>query len=400
MFITFGKETVGEASITKLVDSIFRQAVEQKASDIHIEPQENHTRVRYRIDGLLREVGSVLPSMTAAVISRVKIMSNMDIAEKRLPQDGRLQLPGVAGGEMDVRVSTMPNIHGEKIVARLLDKNSLMSFRLEQIGLDSDNLQVFRRALQRSNGMLLLTGPTGSGKTTTLYAALKELNETEKNIITVEDPVEYVLPGINQTQVNAKAGMTFAVGLRAVLRQDPDIMMVGEIRDKETAEIAVRASLTGHLVLSTMHTNGAVGAIFRLVEMGIESFLVAEAVLAATAQRLVRLICPQCRRSYLLKADAPERAFMGVEPDEPITLYKGIGCDACDNLGYRGRMAIHEVLPMSNNLQALLMKNDLAKYTELRNRLEMVLPLKMDGIRKALKGLTTIDEVIRVTYHD
>jgi len=396
----YGKQpdaVVGEAPVVRLVDSILFQAVEQNASDIHIEPQEDQARVRYRIDGMLREITTIPQSMQLALISRVKIMSDMDIAEKRVPQDGRLQLKyGLR--EIDLRVSTMPTVYGEKIVARLLDKGNMKSFEINQIGLGPENLKRFMSALRRPHGMLLITGPTGSGKTTTLYAALNEINKVESNIITVEDPVEYTLRGINQTQVNTKSGMTFAVGLRAILRQDPDVIMVGEIRDGETAEIATRAAMTGHLVLSTIHTNNAAGAIVRLVDMGIEPFLVASSVLAATAQRLVRLICPKCRRSYVLGPDAPEREFIGVGPDKPVTLYKGSGCAECDNVGYRGRLAIHEVLPVTAALRALVTKNASAGEIESKALAEKMISLKTDGIRKALAGLTTIEEIMRVTY--
>lgn len=390
---------VNEAPIVRLVNSIFLQAIEQNASDIHIEPQEDHARIRYRIDGMLREIMTIPQKIQSALISRVKIMSDMDIAEKRVPQDGRFQLK-FGSREIDLRVSTMPTVYGEKIVARLLDKGNMKSFKIEQIGLGPENLTRFMSTLRRPYGMLLITGPTGSGKTTTLYAALNEINKVERNIITVEDPVEYMLRGINQTQVNTKSGMTFAVSLRAILRQDPDIIMVGEIRDSETAEIATRAAMTGHMVLSTIHTNNAAGAIIRLVDMGIEPFLVASSVLAATAQRLVRLICPKCRRAYVLGPDATEREFIGVRPERPVTLYRGVGCDECDNVGYRGRLAIHEVMPMTAALRALVIKNASANEIELKALAEEMISLKTDGIRKALSGLTTIEEVMRVTYTD
>ncbi|OPY64036.1 MAG: Type II secretion system protein E [Pelotomaculum sp. PtaU1.Bin065] len=393
------EEELNEAPVVRLVNSIFLQAIEQNASDIHIEPQEGRARVRYRIDGMLREIMTIPQKTRSAVISRVKIMSDIDIAEKRIPQDGRFQLK-FNSREIDFRVSTMPTVHGEKVVARLLDKGNIKSFKIERIGLGPENLTKLTNALRRSNGMLLITGPTGSGKTTTLYAALNEINKVDKNIITVEDPVEYMLDGINQTQVNTRAGMTFAAGLRAILRQDPDVIMVGEIRDSETAKIAVRAAMTGHLVLSTIHTNNAAGAIIRLVDMGIEPFLVASSVLAATAQRLVRLICPKCRLASVLGPDAPERAFIGVGPEQPVTLYKGMGCDECGNVGYRGRIAIHEVLPMSNALRALVIKNASADEIERKALAEKMISLKTDGIRKVLDGLTTIEEVMRVAYND
>jgi len=393
------EEAVNEAPIVRLVNSIFFQAIEQNASDIHIEPQDYRARVRYRIDGMLREIMTIPHRIRSAVISRIKIMSEMDIAEKRIPQDGRLQLK-FGSREIDFRVSTLPTIHGEKVVIRLLDKGSMKSLRIEQIGFGPLNLKRFTNALKRPYGMLLITGPTGSGKTTTLYAALNEISTVEKNVITVEDPVEYMLDGINQTQVNIKAGMTFAASLRAILRQDPDIIMVGEIRDAETAEIAVRAAMTGHLVLSTLHTNDAAGAVTRLVDMGIEPFLVASSVLATVAQRLVRLICPKCRQAYMLEPDAPEREFIGVGPGSPVTLYRGIGCDECGYVGYRGRLAIHEVLPMTAALRALITRNAPVDEIEFTALAEGMISLKKDGIQKALDGLTTIEEVIRVTYID
>ncbi|OPY57742.1 MAG: Type II secretion system protein E [Pelotomaculum sp. PtaU1.Bin035] len=392
------EEVIDEAPIVRLVNSIFLQAIEQNASDIHIEPQRHQVRVRYRIDGMLREMMLLPKKICSAVISRVKIISNMDISVKRIPQDGRFQLK-FGTREIDLRVSTLPTVYGEKVVTRLLDR-SMKSCKIEQIGFGTLNLRRFTSALKSSHGMLLITGPTGSGKTTTLYAALNEINTVEKNIITVEDPVEYILEGINQTQVNIKAGMTFAASLRAILRQDPDIIMVGEIRDSETAEIAVKAATTGHLVLSTLHTNAAAGAITRLVDMGIEPFLVASSVLAAVAQRLVRLICPECRQAYMLAPDAPERTFIGFGPEKPVTLYKGTGCDNCGNIGYRGRMAIHEVLPMTASLRPLIIRNAPTDEIKQKALAEGMISLKMDGIHKALAGLTTIDEVMRVAYTD
>lgn len=302
--------------------------------------------------------------------------------------------------EFDLRVSSLPTVYGEKVVTRLLDKSAMKSFKLKNVGFTQESLNVFRNALKSSFGMFLITGPTGSGKTTTLYAALNEINSTEKNVVTVEDPVEYILAGINQTQVNPKARMTFATGLRAILRQDPDVILVGEIRDSETAEIAVRAATTGHLVLSTLHTNDAAGAFTRLVDMGIEPFLVASSVLGAVAQRLVRLICPKCRQSYVPAPNSPERLFMGVGPDQPLTLYRGVGCNKCRNSGYRGRMAILEVLPMTTELRSLILKK--ASTGEIKRKAldEGMATLKTDGLQKALLGLTSIEEVMRVAYSD
>lgn len=395
--VALEEEVVDDAPIVRLVNSIFLQAIEQDASDIHIEPQEHLVRIRYRIDGMLREVMALPKKVQSAVVSRVKIMSEMDIAEKRIPQDGRIRLK-IRTREIDLRVSSLPTVYGEKIVSRLLDKGSIKSYKLDQIGFGALNLQRFTNALKSSYGMILITGPTGSGKTTTLYTALNEINTIEKNIITVEDPVEYILDGITQTQVNVKTGMTFAAGLRSILRQDPDIVMVGEIRDGETAEIAVRAAITGHLVLSTLHTNDAAGAITRLVDMGIEPFLVASSVLTTVAQRLIRLVCPKCRQAYELAPDTPERAFIGVGSDQPVTLYKGAGCDSCGNSGYKGRLAIHEVIPVTTGLRPLIIKNAPADEIKEKALAEGMISLKMDGIQKALEGLTTIEEVMRVTY--
>lgn len=392
-------EVFDEAPVVRLINSIFIQAIEQKASDVHIEPAEHYVRVRYRIDGMLQEIMTLPKKIRSAVISRVKIMANMDIAEKRAPQDGRIMLK-LGSQEFDLRVSSLPTVYGEKIVTRLLDKGSMKSYKLENVGFDPQSLNIFKNALKSSYGMLLITGPTGSGKTTTLYAALNEINTVEKNIVTVEDPVEYMLEGINQTQVNPRARMTFAAGLRAILRQDPDVILVGEIRDSETAEVAVKAATTGHLVLSTLHTNDAAGAFSRLVDMNIEPFLVASSVLGAVAQRLVRLICPNCRQSYVPPPDSPERLFIGAGPEQPLMLYRGAGCNECRNSGYKGRMAILEVLPMTAGLRSLILIKASADEVKQKAHAEGMVTLRMDGIQKALRGLTTIEEVMRVAYAD
>ncbi|WP_081411047.1 GspE/PulE family protein [Desulfotruncus alcoholivorax] len=388
-----------DAPVIRLVNSIFIQAIEEKASDIHFEPNARGIRVRFRIDGMLRQKMQLPRKDMGAVISRIKIMSAMDIAEKRLPQDGRIQLI-LERREIDLRVSTLPTVYGEKVVARLLDRSDITAYTLKQIGFSEKNLNLFKKLLCNSHGMVLLTGPTGSGKTTTMYAALNQLNDLEKNIVTVEDPVEYLLEGINQTQVNYKAGMTFAAGLRSILRQDPDIIMVGEIRDKETARIAIRAANTGHLVLSTMHTNDAIGAITCLLDMGAESFLVAASVLGVVAQRLVRVICLHCKEDYYLETDAPERRFINVSQTEVVKLYRGKGCDKCGYTGYSGRLPIHEVLVVNSGLRQLIVKN--AAADELREKAVGcgLVSLKQDGIEKALQGLTTLQEVMRVTYSE
>ena len=383
-----------DKTIVELVDELFRRAIDQNASDVHIEPQADRTRIRYRIDGILGETKDVPAQISNAVVSRIKIIAEMDIGEKRIPQDGRFQLLHDER-RIDLRVSTMPTVYGEKLVARILDKGNLDLFSIEGIGLSSENLRDFNNVLNSAGGLLLITGPTGSGKTTTLYAAMMEVNKVEKNIITVEDPVEYLIDGINQTQVNTKAGMTFAVSLRSILRQDPDIIMVGEIRDKETADVAVRAAVTGHLVLTTMHTNNAAGAVTRLLDMGVEPYMAAAALGMSTAQRLVRMNCTQCSKPYPLEPGAADRRFLGVGSDEPVQLYKGNGCAACDYKGYRGRTAIHEVLPSTAELRRLILDSELTDESISRSGLGTE-NLRKDGIRKILAGLTTVEEVRRV----
>jgi len=386
---------VEKAPIVQLVNSLISGAVAEGASDIHIEPFEDEVRVRYRVDGILHEVMRLPRRMAPALGARIKIMANMDIAERRLPQDGRI-LTRIGEKELDLRVSTFPTVFGEKVAIRILDKEQLQRFTLDNLGFSPYNLEIFKRFLQTSFGMVLLTGPTGCGKTTTLYAALSYLNRVEKNIVTVEDPVEYVLEGINQAQVNVKAGATFATYLRSILRQDPDIIMVGEIRDLETAEIAVQAAITGHLVLSTLHTNDAPGALTRLVDMGVEPFMVASSVVGVVAQRLVRRLCPHCREPY--QPTEAEKAFLGREVEVP--LYRGRGCRQCRNTGYRGRIAIHEVLWVSPRLQHLVLNK--APLEELRQAAleEGMVSLKEDAIGKILQGITAIPEVMRVIYQE
>lgn len=387
---------VDEAPIIRLVNSLIMKALDEEASDIHIEPFESGIRVRYRVDGLLREVMNLPLRMIYPIVSRIKVIAGMDIAERRVPQDGRIPLK-LPDRELDLRVSTMPTLYGEKVVVRVLDKESVKKYTLEKLGFSSANLALFQSFLRSSYGMVLVTGPTGSGKTTTLYAALNAINSVEKNIITVEDPVEYVLEGINQCQVNVKAGATFATYLRSILRQDPDVIMVGEIRDLETAEMAVRAATTGHLVLSTLHTNDAPGAVTRLIDMGIEPFMVASSVLGVVAQRLVRRICPRCRYQYT--PDETEAAFAGLK-GTALQLYAGKGCEQCNHTGYRGRIAVHEVFAMSPALQHLVLQR--ASVEELRRVAlnEGMTPLKQDGIQKALEGITTLKEVMRVAFRE
>ena len=393
-------ETSEDAPVINIVNSLISQAVKNGASDIHLEPMENGLRVRFRIDGVLREATSFPKNIQGSIVSRVKIISNMDIAEKRVPQDGRLQVQE-EDRPIDIRASSLPTIYGEKIVLRLLDQKSAI-LDVDTLGFSPDNLEKYKAMYRHSFGMILITGPTGSGKTTTLHSTLNELNTVAKNIITIEDPVEYRLAGINQVQVNNKAGMTFANGLRSILRQDPNIIMVGEIRDKETAEIAIRAALTGHLVLSTMHTNDAAGAVTRLIDMGIEPFLVASSVLGCVAQRLVRRVCPECRTSYTPDIDSPECVLMeGVDSTAVCRmLYKGTGCIHCGNTGFRGRVAIHEVMPMTSKLRDLTIHSYSAAEIERAAVDEGMRTMQQDGIDKALKGFTTISEVIRVAYEE
>jgi type IV pilus assembly protein PilB len=388
-------DSSSDAPIVRAVNSIIQQAVNMKASDIHLEPMEEAFRVRFRIDGMLKEITRLPKLSSSAIVSRIKIMAEMDIAEKRLPQDGRLQLT-VNQSEIDLRCSSIPTIFGEKIVLRILDKTNKI-INLKKLGFKSDLLEIYKNLISTSYGMILVTGPTGSGKTTTLYATLKEIDTIEKNIITIEDPVEYILEGINQIGVNPKAGLTFASGLRSILRQDPDIIMVGEIRDQETADIAIRAATTGHLVFSTLHTNDAAGALPRLVDMGAENYLVASALTGVVAQRLVRKICPYCKEEYLLSVDSPEAVFIGQEIKE-LVLYRGRGCTKCGNTGYIGRMAIHEILRVTGGIRDLIMNKASSEAIRQLAIYEGMVTLKEDGILKAKQGLTTIEEVMRVAY--
>ncbi|RMD97766.1 MAG: type IV-A pilus assembly ATPase PilB [Calditrichaeota bacterium] len=391
------KQIAEDAPVIKLVNLIIAQAIRDGASDIHINPEEDHLRVRYRTDGVLYEAFSPPKNLQAAITSRIKILAELDIAESRIPQDGRFQAK-FEGKTVDLRVSTLPTVYGENIVMRLLDKSSLM-LNLEDLGLEEKMLKRLKGILSSSYGIILVTGPTGSGKTTTLYSCLNTMNTPDKNIITVEDPVEYRLKLIRQAQVNPKAGLTFAAGLRSILRQDPDIIMVGEIRDSETAKIAVEAALTGHLVLSTLHTNDAPGAINRLIEMGVEPFLVASATIGVIAQRLVRKICPKCKRSF-----KPPREYLldlGFNPDRRNwVFYRGEGCQNCKDTGYRGRVGIYEIMTMNEELRTLCLKHassDEIKRAAIKHGMRT---LRQDGFLKALQGITTIEEVIRATNVD
>lgn len=392
-------ELTEEAPIIRLLNALLQQAVKEKASDIHIEPYEKEIDVRIRVDGILHRVLSPPKIIQDALISRVKVMANLDIAEKRLPQDGRIRVL-IGGKDIDIRVSIVPTTFGERVVLRLLDrKQGLMG--LNELGLGRQKEEVFNQLLNRTNGIILVTGPTGSGKTTTLYAALNNLNRAEKNIITVEDPVEYQLTGVGQIQVNPKIGLTFASGLRSILRQDPDVIMVGEIRDKETAEIAIQASLTGHLVLSTLHTNDAASSLTRLLDMGVEPYLVASSLIGAIAQRLVRVICPYCKEGY--KPSEEEIAYLreGIgEVLQPSHLYRGLGCEKCRQSGYLGRTGIFELLIIDAEVRRMIVSRTdsktISEYTVSRG----MQTLYMDGLSKVLSGVTTIEEVLRVIHSE
>jgi general secretion pathway protein E len=386
-------EQEDDAPIIRLINAILTEAVKTGASDIHIETYERQLVVRFRIDGVLREVVQPKRELAPLLVSRIKVMAKLDIAEKRIPQDGRIALR-VAGREVDIRVSTMPSSSGERVVLRLLDKQA-GAIRLESLGMAGQDLATLRKLIYRPYGILLVTGPTGSGKSTTLYASLQEINDRSRNILTVEDPIEYNLPGIGQTQVNTKVDMTFARGLRAILRQDPDVVMIGEIRDLETAEIAVQASLTGHLVLSTLHTNTAVGAITRLMDMGIEPFLISSSLVGIVAQRLVRMLCTDCREPYRPTAEHCE--FLQQSPDTPPTIYRARGCEHCNQLGYRGRIGIYEVVEVNDDISHLIHKR--AGELELEREARHYSPsIHADGVKKILDGVTTIEEVLRVTH--
>ncbi|HSH35082.1 GspE/PulE family protein [Schnuerera sp.] len=384
---------VSTAPVVKLINSIVDQAVEMRASDIHIEPWEEDIRIRYRIDGDLHEVMKLSKHSLSALVTRIKIIGRMDIAEKRIPQDGRVETK-VRNKEIDMRISTIPTVYGEKIVLRLLDRSNFM-FSKSELGFKKENLKLFDKILEQPYGMVLVTGPTGSGKTTTLYAVLKELNKIEKNIITIEDPVEYKLEGINQVQINPKAGLTFANGLRSILRQDPDIIMVGEIRDAETAKIAIRAAITGHLVLSTLHTNDSPSSVVRLIDMGIEPYLVASAVIGVVSQRLVKNLCPNCKVPY--EANYSEKSLLGINTEKTISLYKAKGCNNCNN-GYIGRRAIHEVMVVNEEIRKLI--NEGASTDELRaTALKCgMTDLLMNSKELALQGISTLEESLKAGF--
>jgi type IV pilus assembly protein PilB len=376
------------------VNSIIEQAVRDRASDIHLEPGEKGLCIRFRIDGILRKITKLPIEALNPVVSRIKIMSGLDIAKKRLPQDGHFNYT-VDESIIDIRVSTFPTVYGEKVVLRLLDKK-LNLLRLEELGFTDRVFHDIQRLLKKAYGMILVTGPTGSGKTTTMYSLISSFNSTEKNIITLEDPVEYLIEGINQTSVNPRAGLTFPVGIRSILRQDPDIVMVGEIRDLETAQIAIRAANTGHLLLSTLHTGDAPSALTRLIEMGIEPYLVASSVIGIISQRLVRKVCRSCIQEIELPPKAPERDFLGLGADEKVVLHKGRGCSACGYTGYYGRVAIGEVLIVSDPIRRMVLNKESANgMLEYLKTNEDYTTLLENGISKVKQGVTTIEEIAR-----
>jgi len=384
-------EAAGEPPVIKLVNLIVTQAVKDKASDIHIEPDEEMVRIRYRIDGILHEVNTIPKHLQSPVISRVKILAKMDIAEQRKAQDGRIKIKK-EDRVVDIRVSSFPTVHGENIVMRLLDKSTAL-LGLSELGLSNEDLKRFDKLVHAPNGIILVTGPTGSGKTTTLYAALATINSMEKNIITIEDPVEYELPLIRQTQVNPKADLTFATGLRSILRQDPDVVMVGEIRDKETTEIAIQAALTGHLVFSTLHTNDAPSALTRLMDMEAEPFLISSSVSGILAQRLVRVICPKCKERHT----PSQEELKGLGLKEKIDFYKGKGCPKCKKTGFTGRVGIYELLVMDDELRKMVVAK--ASSDDIRKKAisKGMRSLFTDGLAKAKAGVTTVEEVLRAT---
>jgi type IV pilus assembly protein PilB len=384
-----------DGPVIKLVNLLITQAVSDRASDIHVEPGERDLRVRYRVDGVLHEMMRPPKSIQAGITSRLKIMADINIAERRIPQDGRISLI-VQGKQIDLRIATLPTVHGEKIVMRILDKSSVL-LQLSDLGFLPENFERFRQSYTKPYGAILVTGPTGSGKSTTLYATINILNKPEVNIITVEDPVEYQLPGVNQVQTNPKAGLTFASALRSILRSDPDIVLIGEIRDRETAQIAVEAALTGHLVLSTLHTNDAPSALTRLVEMGIEPFLVASSLDSIVAQRLARKLCERCKEPYVPTEQELTSAGFAFDPaDDLPKLYRPVGCTTCSQTGYKGRMAIHEVMAVTEEIEKLVAENASSEEMGKVAREQGMLTLRDDGLEKVRAGLTSIEEVLRV----
>ena len=393
------KDLASEAPVIRLVSLLITNALDMRASDIHVEPFENRLAVRYRVDGVLHDVESPPKRLAAAVISRIKIMASLDIAERRLPQDGRIRLR-VQGKEIDLRVSTVPTMHGESVVMRILDKGGV-ALDFQKLGFADDTLKAFIDVLMQPHGILLVTGPTGSGKTTTLYTALDRLNQPDVKILTVEDPVEYQMVGINQIQVKPQIDLTFANALRSIVRQDPDVIMIGEIRDLETAQIAVQSALTGHLVMSTVHTNDAASTVNRLLDMGVDDYLLTSTMIGILAQRLVRKLCPHCKEPYEalpeMVAQLGLRKFTG---GNDVTLYHAKGCAQCSNTGYMGRFCILEMLPMTDPLRSLVMKHATSNELKAEAQREGMVSMYEDGMRKAISGMTTFEEVLRVTRED
>lgn len=390
------KDLASEAPVIRMVNLIFHRALESKASDIHIEPFDNSLVIRLRIDGVLQQIEGPSASATAAVISRIKLMAKLNIAERRLPQDGRIKIQ-MQGKEIDLRISTTPTMYGESVVIRLLDKENIV-FEFESLGFETENQEKFIEVLSKPHGIILITGPTGSGKSTTLYTALTHLNTPGKKIITIEDPVEYQLNGVNQIQAKPKIGLTFSSALRSIVRQDPDIIMIGEMRDLETAKIAVQSALTGHLVLSTLHTNDAAGALARLLDMGLDDYLLTSTVNGVLAQRLVRKICLHCREPYEPSPEVvEEKGLSKFVVNDKLTLYHAVGCTECGGIGYSGRMAIIEFLVMNDALRKMVMEHKESGLIQEQAIKDGMLSLYHDGLAKAAKGLTTLDEVLRVT---
>lgn len=389
-------DDVKNAPTVKLVDSLLKNAVEQRASDIHIEPYEKFIRVRFRVDGVLNEISTLSIDVLSGIVTRIKILADLNIAERRVPQDGRI-VTNINNKNVDMRVSILPLITGEKVVIRILDRSNYKVGR-ERLGMSKEDLGKLDDIISAPHGIILVTGPTGSGKSTTLYTVLSELNDNEKNIVTVEDPVEYSLEGINQINVNSKVGLTFASGLRSILRQDPDIVMIGEMRDSETAEIGIRAAITGHLVLSTLHTNDAPSSVMRLVDMGVEPFMVATALKGVIAQRLVRRICPYCKEA--IPADVAERRLLGVSENEEAVHYKGKGCAACNHTGYAGRMGVYEIMNIDRDLKDLILKtsnSDEVKDLAIKKGMKT---LAMSAKELVLSGQTTIEEMMKIIFAD
>lgn len=385
-----------EAPVVKVVNLLVIRAIRERASDVHLEPAEDHFGVRFRVDGVLRNINPLPKHLQGAVVSRIKILAKLDIAEKRKPQDGRIQVR-LESRDIDLRVSTFPTVYGENVVIRILDKTSFL-LGLPQLGFSKDELKRVDKVIRRPHGIILVTGPTGSGKTTSLYAILNAINATEKNIITIEDPIEYQLPLIRQSQVNPKAGLTFATGLRSILRQDPDIIMVGEIRDVETAEIAVHAALTGHLVFSTLHTNDAPGALTRLEDMGVEPFLISSSVIGIAAQRLVRVLCDKCKEKY-----HPEKELLKdlhITDDHKKTFYKPKGCSYCDEVGYKGRIGIFELLLVSEDIKKLILSKASSDEIKALARRQSMVTLWEAGLEKVREGITSLEEVVKVTKEE